>query len=105
MLRLKTFLRRVWLSLILTAVFIGLVADIALGPLGPSDLIALRRHQASLLVTRNHLLAENAALKKRVSELRSDDAYLQRLIRHELGYARSNELVYRFSTSGRSGSR
>jgi cell division protein FtsB len=104
-LRVKLFFRRVWLSLILAAVLVGLLAEIALGPLGPGDLLALRRHQAGLLGTRNHLLAENASLKKQISELRSDDAYLQRLIRRELGYVRSDELVYRFSSSAKTGSR
>jgi cell division protein FtsB len=96
--KLRFYLGREWLSLALGAVLTLLLVDFVAGPLGPRDLLALRAHQSHLVHERDHLLAENAALRERIGKLRSNDAYLERLIRHELGYARSDELVYRFSS-------
>ncbi len=98
MAKVRFYVRREWLSLALGAVLTLLAVDFVAGPLGPRDLLALRAHQLSLVHVRQHLLAENAVLRNRIGKLRSDDAYLERLIRHELGYARSDELVYRFSS-------
>jgi len=97
MFRLSLYLRREWLSLILGAVLVALVANCLTGSLGIRDLFALRGHRAQLERTRDHLLVENTELKARLVKLRSDDTYLQRLIRQELGYARPDEFVYRFS--------
>jgi len=97
MFRLSLYLRREWLSLILGAVLAALVANCLTGSLGPRDLLALRRNRAQLESTRDQLLVENTELKARLVKLRSDDNYLQRLIRQELGYARPDEFVYRFS--------
>ena len=89
-------LRREWFSLILAGVLGVLVLNCFIGPLGPHDLLVLRRHRARLEATRNQLLAENSQLTVRIAKLRSDDAFIQRLIRRELGYARPDEFVYRF---------
>ena len=97
MFRLSLYLRREWLSLILGAVLAALVANCLTGSLGPRDLLALRRNRAQLESTRDQLLVENTELKARLVKLRSDDTYLQRLIRQELGYSRPDEFVYRFS--------
>jgi cell division protein FtsB len=72
------------------------------GNLGPRDLIALQSHRAALEERRNQLAADNASLRTRVQKLRSDDRYLERLIRRELGYARPDELVYKFADSANS---
>jgi cell division protein FtsB len=74
----------------------GLMLNCVYGPLGPRDLLVLRRHRADLTVTRDRMVADNAQLKQRIIRLRSDDAFLERLIRQELGYARADEYVYRF---------
>ena len=97
MFRLSLYLRREWLSLILGAVLVALVTNCLTGTLGPRDLLALRRHRVQLESTRDRLLVENTQLKARLAKLRSDDTYLQRLIRQELGYARADEFVYLFS--------
>ena len=55
-----------------------------------------RQRRSQLQAVRDSLLADNAELAERTQRLQSDDAYLQRLIRRELGYARPNELIYRF---------
>ena len=63
------------------------------------DLLILRRHSSALTRQRDELLAENAQFRDRVSRLKSDDTYLQRLIRKELGYVQPGEIVYRFADS------
>src|SRR5690349_6229179 len=96
--RLSLCLRHQWSSITLAIVLGGLVADAFLGS-GPRDLLILRRHSGALIRQRDALLLDNAAVRIRITRLTSDDAYLQRLIRLELGYVRANELVYRFSKS------
>jgi cell division protein FtsB len=75
----------------------ALVLNCVYGPLGPRDLLVLRRLRSNLTATRDRMVADNAQLKQQIIRLRSDDAYLQRLIRQQLGYARADEYVYRFS--------
>jgi len=96
MAKLSIYLRRVWLSLILGAVFAVLVISCFAGPHGPRDLALLRQHRTRLEAVRDRLIADNSELAQRTQRLQSDDAYVQRLIRRELGYARADELVYRF---------
>jgi cell division protein FtsB len=96
MAKVSSLLCRVWLNLILGAVFALLVISCIAAPLGPRDLAVLRHHRTHLETARDRLIADNAELAVRTQLLQSDDAYLQRLIRRELGYARPDELVYRF---------
>ena len=97
MTRLSFVLRREWLSLIFGGVLVMLVLSALLGNLGPRNLIALQSHRAALEARRNQLAADNTAFRTHIQRLRSDDRYLERLIRHELGYARPDELVYKFA--------
>ena len=97
MTRLSFVLRREWLSLIFGAVLVMLVLSALLGNLGPRDLVALQSHRAALEARRDQLVADNVAFRTRIQKLRSDDRYLERLIRSELGYARPDELVYKFA--------
>lgn len=95
--KLSNALRRLAPTLILALATVGLAVDCIKGPMGVRDLLALRQDQTHLEAARNTLMAENENLARRVESLKSDDRYLERLIRRELGYARSDELVYRFS--------
>jgi cell division protein FtsB len=81
----------------LTIVLGALALEALWSPSGPRDLLLLRHHSDVMIQERNKLFLDNAALRDRIIRLRSDDAYLQRLIRQQLGYVRSGELVYRFS--------
>jgi cell division protein FtsB len=99
MLRLSVRLRRQWLNLILAGVLACLTFDGIRGANGPCDLLILRYHSRTLTRERDRLVLDNAALRVRIIRLKSDDAYLQRLIRQELGYARPDEFVYRFTKS------
>jgi|SRR5208282_280423 len=94
---LRFLLRREWLSLIFGGVLVMLLLSALLGNLGPRDLVALQSHRAALEERRNQLAADNAAFRTSIQKLRSDDRYVERLIRRELGYARSDELVYKFA--------
>jgi cell division protein FtsB len=97
MTRLSFVLRREWLSLIFGGVLVLLSLSVLLGNQGPRDLVALQSHRAALEASRDRLAVENASFRTRVQRLRSDDRYLERLIRSELGYARPDELVYKFA--------
>jgi cell division protein FtsB len=92
-------LRRIWPTLILTLATAGLAYNCVRGPMSVRDLIALRQHQTRLETVRDELTVENEGLARRVGNLKSDDRYLERLIRRELGYARPDELIYRFAGS------
>jgi cell division protein FtsB len=97
--RLSLGLRRQWLSLILAVVLGALASNALRGSSGPRDLLILLHHGGLLTAERDRLLQENAAFRERIARLRSDDAFLQRLIREELGYVRPGEFIYRFPKS------
>ena len=96
---LSQYMRREWLSLILAAVVVTLGLNCVLGQRGLRDLLILREHRTRLERTRHELRADKAALETEVQNLRSDELYLQRRIRRELGFARQNELIYRFKSA------
>jgi cell division protein FtsB len=96
--RLSLYLHRQWLTLILATACGLLMVDFVAGPLGMLDLIVLRGRRAQLETAHRELLKSNAALKLKLGRLRTDDHYLQRRIREQLGYVRPDELVYRFAT-------
>ena len=100
MIRLSFLLRREWLSLIFGSVLLTLLLSTLLGKLGPRDLIALQSHRAALEARRDQLAADNAEFRTLIQNLRSNDRYIERLIRRELGYARPDELVYKFADDG-----
>jgi cell division protein FtsB len=97
MARLSSYIRREWLSLILGLILFLFALSLFAGPLGPRDLLSLRRHRRALEAHREELLTRNAALRTDVQKLTSDNRYLERLIRRELGYSRPNELVYKYA--------
>jgi cell division protein FtsB len=103
MVKLSILLRRAWLSIALGVLLTVLIISCLVAPLGPRDLALLREHRARLETVRDRLLVANGELAERTQRLQSDDAYLQRLIRRELGYARADELIYRFPQSDPSG--
>jgi cell division protein FtsB len=99
--RLSFLIRREWLSLIFAGVFAMLLLSALMGSLGPRDLIVLQQHRTQLEARRDRLAVENTSFRTQIQKLRSDDRYIERLIRRELGYARSDELVYKFSDDNR----
>jgi cell division protein FtsB len=97
MTRLGFYLRRQWPSVILGGVLLILVVNAIWGPLSPRDLLMLRRERVNLTAQHQALLDRNAALRTSIQNLRSNDRYLQHLIRRELGYTGPGELVYKFT--------
>jgi cell division protein FtsB len=83
----------------LAVVLSVLTIDGLWGSSGPQDLLILRGHSRVLTGERDRLLQDNAVFRERIARLNSDGAYLQHLIRQELGYARPGEFVYRFPSS------
>lgn len=100
--RLSLYLRRQWLTLVLSAACGLLTVDFAVGPLGLRDLMVLRARRTQLEAVDGKLLKSNAALKLKLGRLGNDDRYLERRIREQLGYVRPDELVYRFATEASS---
>jgi cell division protein FtsB len=97
MFRVREWLRHEALSLILGALLIATCLNAALAPRGVRDLLALRHYAQQLEAARELLQNRNHQLQSTVEKLKSDDSYIQRAIRKELGFAHSNELIYRFA--------
>jgi len=91
--RLSMYLRRQWLTLALTAACGLLAVDFAVGPSGMRDLMVLRERRAQLEGVHKDLLKSNAAMKLKLGRLGSDDRYLERRIREQLGFLLSRQLV------------
>ena len=96
---LSSALRRRWPSLILATLLITLSLNCLTGPNGAFDLMALSHHRTRLIADNERLKSENAQLEFEINRLRTDDDYVQRVIRRELGWARPDEFVYRFHSS------
>jgi cell division protein FtsB len=104
MYRLREWLRREAVTLILGVLLIAAGLNFLMAPRGLRDLLVLRHHRARLEAERERQLADNRGLQSTLEKLQSNDAYLQRLIRKELGFARPNELIYRFTADSAPGS-
>ena len=81
----------------LSAVLVALFCNALLAAMGPRDLVLLRQRRSELELRRAALVQQQAELETSVQNLRSNDRYLEHLIRRELGYARPDELVYKFT--------
>jgi cell division protein FtsB len=97
MYRVREWLRREAPLLILGVLLIAICLNCVLAPRGLRDLLVLRHYRIQLEGEREQLQAKNRELQSTVKSLKSDDTYLQRVIRKELGFARPNELIYRFA--------
>jgi cell division protein FtsB len=104
MARLSFFVRREFVSLILGAVLILTLVNAIFGPMNSRDLTVLRTHRAMLEARRARLLERNQALSTSVAKLSSDNSYIEHLIRRELGFARTDEVIYRFAPHSSSAS-
>jgi cell division protein FtsB len=62
------------------------------------SLMKLRARRILLEAQVRQLQTSNQDLETTVQRLTSDDRYIERLIRSELGYARPEEVVYRFAS-------
>ena len=103
MYRLSDWLRRELLTLILGIALVVVCLNCVFAPHGLRDLLVLRHHRTRLEAEREDEQGKNRDLQATIEKLQSDDNYLQRLIRKELGFAKPNELIYRFANDNTSG--
>ncbi|HLH75568.1 MAG TPA: septum formation initiator family protein [Candidatus Binataceae bacterium] len=96
MLRVSQWLKRERLSLILLGLLVALSLNCLLAPRGVRDLLILRQDRIALGNQIVRDAQENHQLVIDIDNLQHNDAYIERLIRKNLGYVRSDELVYRF---------
>jgi cell division protein FtsB len=66
------------------------------GERGALHLWRLRGEKSNLDEQNYRLQRENEALRQRISRLRHNDAYLEKLAREELNLVRPGEVIYRF---------
>jgi len=69
------------------------------GERGAIHLWRLRAEKAKLDEQNYYLQKENEALRQRISRLRNDNAYLEKLAREELNLVRPGEIIYRFPSA------
>jgi cell division protein FtsB len=93
------------LTLGLVVAIVVVLGSLVFAPDGIPSLVALKRERQRLGEQAVALLEQNTALREQVDRLRTDDRFLEGLARRELGFVRSDELVYRFrrppKTAGR----
>ena len=81
----------------LGTVLMALICNALLAAMGPRDLLLLRQRRTELETKRAELIVHHSELETSVQNLRSNDRYLEHLIRKELGYARPDEMIYKFT--------
>ncbi len=91
-------LRRLWLpaTLLLYAL---LAASTLVGQHGLLHLQEIRQEQQALEAEAFTLARENADLQDRITRLKTDDEFLEKVAREELGFVGKGEIVYRFRDS------
>ena len=87
--------KRLWLpaTLLLYAL---LTASTLVGERGFLHLQELRQEQRAFEAEAFTLLRENAELRNRITRLKTDDEFLEKMAREKLGLVRKGEFVYRF---------
>jgi cell division protein FtsB len=80
----------------LASLLVALICNAGLAAMGPRDLLLLRQRRTELESKRAALMVHQTELETSVQNLRSNDRYLEHLIRRELGYARPDEMIYKF---------
>jgi len=90
--------RRLWLpaTLLLYAL---LAVSTLVGQHGLLHLQELRQEQQALEVEAFTLTRENTDLRGRINRLKTDDEFLEKVAREELGFVGKGEIVYRFRDS------
>ncbi len=88
-------LKRLWLPGTL-ALYALLAASTLVGQHSFLHLQELRQEQRALEAAAFTLARENAELRDRIARLKTDDEFLEKVVREELGFVRQGEFVYRF---------
>jgi cell division protein FtsB len=88
-----------WIPYLLGLFILSLLVLSLLGERGAFHLWRLRGEKAKLDEENYRLQRENEKLRKRISMLRNDDFYLEKLAREDLNLVRPGEIIYRFPSS------
>ena len=88
-----------WTLYILGFFILSLCLLTAGGDRGILHLWRLRAEKARLDEANYRFQKENETLRQRISKLRNDDFYLEKLAREELNLVRPGEVIYRFPSS------
>jgi cell division protein FtsB len=85
-----------WVLYVLGFFLLLLCLLTAVGERGVLHLWRLRGEKAKLDEENYRLQRENETLRQRISKLRNDNSYLEKLAREELNLVRPGEIIYRF---------
>ena len=83
------------LTIVLLAAIVLVSSSLVLAPDGVPSLLALRAERQRLGEQAVALIQQNTALRDQITRLKTDDRFLEAIARRELGFVRSDELVYR----------
>jgi len=89
------------LTIALFAAILLALGSLVLARDGIPNLVALGRERQRLGEQAVALLEQNATLRDQIKRLRSDDRFLEAAARHDLGFVRTDETVYRFPRSAK----
>ena len=87
-----------WPIYLLGVLIVLIALDTMVGERGALHLWRLRGEKYRLDEQNFRMQKENAALRDRLSRLRNDDAFLEKLAREELNLVKPGEVVYRFAS-------
>jgi cell division protein FtsB len=79
--------------------YVWLVFSTVVGDRGVLHLQSLSAEQEGLETQVFILLRENEALRECIARLKTDDNFLERIVREEIGFVRPGEIVYRFQAA------
>jgi cell division protein FtsB len=88
-----------WTLYVLGFFILSLCVLTAVGDRGVLHLSRLRAEKTRLDEANYRLQKENETLRQRISKLRNDDFYLEKMAREELNLVRPGEVIYRFPSS------
>ena len=94
-----------WLLYCLACSIVLLSLYTIIGERGAIHLWRLRGEKAKLDEQNYRLSKENEALRQRITRLRYDDSYLEKIAREELNLVRPGEVIYRFPPAEPRGNR
>jgi cell division protein FtsB len=90
--------RQLWLPVLLV-VYVLLALSTLVSQRGLLHLWKLQQEQQALEAKVFALLRENEELRSRIARLQTDDEFLEKVAREELGFVGKGELVYRFDSA------
>jgi cell division protein FtsB len=88
-----------WIPYLVGLFILSLLVLSLLGERGAFHLWRLRGEKAKLDEENYRLQKENETLRQRISMLRNDNFYLEKLAREDLNLVRPGEIIYRFPSS------